>query len=174
MGGKRVSQYLPVLIVLLCIALGIKSKINIYEHFLEGAKAGVLALWQIFPTVLGIFVALSLVRNSMFWGYIIDKVTMVLKPIGVSEELVPLVIMRPFSGSASLALLAKILANYGADSQIGYIASTFMASTETVFYVVMTYLASVQIKKSRHIFVVAIITQLLAIFASTFFWRLLS
>ncbi len=168
------SQFIPALIVLLTIFAGLISKINVYEHFLKGAKAGIIALWQIFPTVLGIFVVLSLVRNSLFWGYIIDKIALVLKPVGISEELAPLILIRPFSGSASLAVLTKLMSQYGPDSLIGLTASTFMASTETVFYVVMTYLASVQIKRSRHIFSVVVITQLMALFCTTFLWLLLT
>jgi spore maturation protein B len=154
--------------------MGIRYKTDVYENFLQGAQAGIKALWRIFPTILGIFIALSMVRNSLLWWYIIDKVGFILKPLGVSEELIPLIIMRPFSGSASLAVLTKILSEQGADSLTGLIASTFMASTETVVYVVMTYLASIQLKKSRHIFLVIILTQLIGIFCTIFLWSLLS
>jgi len=169
-----VSSYLPALIVLICIVVGLKAKINIYEHFLEGAKAGIIALWHILPTIIGIFVALALVRNSLLWGYIIDKVGLLINPLGVSKELVPLALMRPFSGSASLAVLTKLLSEFGPDSFIGLSASTFVASTETVFYVVMTYLASAQIKKSRHIFIVAILVQFVVIISSCLIWRVIS
>lgn len=168
------SHYIPALIVLLTILAGLKAKINVYENFLKGAKAGIIALWQIAPTVFGIFMALSLVRSSLFWGYMVDKIALLLKPVGISEELVPLILIRPFSGSASLAVLTKLMSQFGPDSLLGLTASTFMAGTETVFYVVMTYLASVQIKRSRHIFSVVVLTQLIALFGSTFLWLLLT
>lgn len=167
------SGYVPALIVLFCIVLGLKARINIFEHFYEGAKDGIIALWRILPTIIGMFVAMALVRNGILWGYIVDTIGLVLSPLGVSKELVPLALMRPFSGSASLAILTKLLGEHGPDSLIGLSASTFMASTETAFYVAATYLASVQIKKSRHIFIVALVVQFLVLIASSLIWRVL-
>lgn len=168
------SRYLATVIVLLCIFWGLRSKINVYEYFLQGVKAGVIALWHILPAILGIFIAISLVRNSLVWGYIINKLAYLMNPLGIPEDTAALLLVRPFSGSASLAVLTQIFTASGPDSKSGLIASTFMASTETVFYVVMTYLTSVQIKHSRHILPVAIITQLIGLICTTFLWHLLA
>jgi spore maturation protein SpmA len=125
-------------------------RVAIYEEFVEGAKEGFHVAIRIVPFLVAILVAIGVFRS----GGGIDLLTQGLRPIldlvRFPPELLPLSIMRPLSGSASLGLFTELVQQHGPDSLIARIAGSLYGSTETTFYVVAVYFGSVSVKRTRH------------------------
>ena len=147
---KYISVYaIPVFIVSF-IVFGIIRKVNVYECFVEGAKSGIESMFGIIAPLVGLMVAISMFRESGALEIIAKAISPILSYVGLPAEVLPLSILRPISGSASLALVTDIFKTYGPDSQIGKIASVMMGSTETTFYTFAVYFGAVGIKNTRH------------------------
>ena len=134
-------------IILIIISYGIVEKKKVFDIFLEGAKEGLGIVLNIFPTLIGIFVAVGALRNSGVLELIISILEPVIKLLRIPTEIMPLAILRPISGSATMAVATDIMSTYGVDSKIGLIASTIMGSTETTFYTIAIYTSAVRVKK---------------------------
>lgn len=132
------------------ILFGLIRKVNVYECFVEGAKSGVESMFGIIAPLVGLMVAISMFRESGALELIADLLSPILSYVGLPAEVLPLAILRPISGSASLALVTDIFKTYGPDSVIGKIASVMMGSTETTFYTIAVYFGAVGIKNTRH------------------------
>ncbi len=146
----------PVLIILLLLYCA-KKKVNCYETFANGAKGALSLCADILPFLVTIFIAIQLFRVSGLAGYTADFLAPVMEFIGIPKELTELMIIRPFSGSGSLAILEQIYRDFGADSYIARCASTIMGSSETVFYVATIYLSQTKIKRLLYAIPVALI-----------------
>ena len=151
------------LIILFVICYGMKSGIKVYDCFVEGAKEGLTVCYKIFPYLLAMIVAVSVFRESKALDFIMVLLSPVVKLIGLPAELIPLVLVKPLSGSGALGIYMEILKNYGPDTYIGRVASIIMGSTETIFYTVTIYFGAVGIKKIRHTIWAAIMADLVAI-----------
>ena len=154
-----VSNLAMPLIILMIIIYGLKEKNKVFDIFLEGAKEGIETTLSIFPTLIGLFVAIGALRNSGVLDLIINVVNPILSVIHFPSELMPLAMLRPISGSSSIAIATDIMKNCGVDSNIGIMASTIMGSTETTLYTIAIYTSCVKIKKTRFIFGTIIISQ---------------
>ena len=145
------------LIFLIILIAGIYEKKPVFDLFLEGAKDGVKIVINIFPTLVGLFVAIGVLKNSG----ILDLIIIILNPItniiGFPPQIMPLAILRPISGSASIAVATNIMKTYGVDSKLGLIAATIMGSTETTIYTIAVYTSSVKIKKTKFVLLAALI-----------------
>lgn len=156
---------IPLLIVLIFINAYI-NKVNVYESFIEGAKEGIKVVKTIMPTLIGLMLAIGIIRVSG----VLNLIIMILRPIfnifNIPKEIIPLILMRPISYSGSLGFLFDIFKNYGTDSYIGRVASVIMCCTETILYTMSLYLLSVKIKKSRYILKGAILSNIVGIITS--------
>lgn len=161
-------------IILLIIIYGIKEKNKVYDNFLEGAKEGLQIVYNIFPTLIGIFLAISALRASGIIDLIVKILSPVLTILKIPAEIMPLAMLRPISGSASMAVATDIISQYGVDSTIGLIASTIMGSTETTFYTIALYTSAVGIKKTRYVLKAALLADLVGMLVSVVIWRILS
>lgn len=128
---------------------------------------------RILPSLCAAMVLIGLLRSSGLLGVMVSGLSAPLSSLGLPEETLPLLFMRPVSGSASLAVLEDVLRSSGADSYAGRVASAMMGSTETVLYTVSIYLGAAGIKKSRGILPVALLSSLAGAIAAGFFVRLL-
>lgn len=164
---------MPIMIMLI-IAYGIKEKNKVYDTFLEGAKEGLKIVYDIFPTLIGIFLAVGALRASGIIDLIIKIITPAIEILKIPAQIMPLAMLRPISGSASMAIATDILTKHGVDSTIGLIASTIMGSTETTFYTIALYTSVVKIKKTRYVLVAALIADIVGMLASVAIWRFLS
>jgi len=151
------------LIIVSVVIYGMLKGVKVYECFVEGAKEGLSVCLRIFPYLLAMIVAVAVFRESKALDYVIYLVTPVVKLIGLPPELVPLVGVKPLSGSGALGIFSEILQKYGADSYIGIVASIIMGTTETIFYTLTVYYGAVNIKKIRHTLWAAIMADLTAI-----------
>jgi spore maturation protein B len=153
-------------IIFVIVLYAIKKGVGIFDAFVEGAKEGITNTVRIIPSLVGLFMAISVFRASGGLDLIIYAFKPIGNLIGIPKEVMPLMFMRPLSGSASLAIVVDILKQYGPDSLIGKIASTMMGSTETIFYTMAVYFGAVGIKNSRHTLVCALIADFVAVIAA--------
>ncbi|MHC1764737.1 MAG: nucleoside recognition domain-containing protein [Verrucomicrobiia bacterium] len=125
-------------------------RVPVYEEFVEGAKEGFNVALRIIPFLVAMLVAIGVFRNAG----VIDLLTRLLQPaldlVQFPPEILPLALMRPLSGSASLGFFSELVREHGADSLIARTAGTLYGSTETTFYVVAVYFGSVNVKRTRH------------------------
>lgn len=156
---------IPAIMTLILLHGYIKG-IDLYDSFVEGAKEGFITAIKIMPYLIAIFVAIGIFKRSGAMELIVNGFSPITNIIGIPKEILPLVIMRPISGSGSLAVVQDIVKTYGADSFIGRVASTMMGSAETIFYTMAVYFGAVGIKNSRHTLMAALISHLAAVIAS--------
>lgn len=162
------------MIILGIIVYGIMEKKKVYDSFLEGAKEGIGIVLNIFPTLIGIFVAVGALRSSGILDSIIQCISPITNFFKIPSEIMPLMLVRPISGSASTAVATDIMRTFGVDTHIGMIASTIMGSTETTFYTIAIYTSCVGIKKIRFVLVAALIADLMGMLASVVLCSFLS
>lgn len=154
------------LTILMIILFGVKEKQCVFDLFLNGAKKGLEITINIFPTLIGLFFAIGLLNNSGIIDYIAKLIEPILKFFKFPKEILPLALLRPISGSASLALATDIIKNNGVDSNIGLIASVIMGSTETTLYTIAVYCSSIKIKNTRKIIIPALLADITGIIVS--------
>ena len=166
------TMAVPTIIVVI-ITYGIIDKKNIYDIFLEGAREGMETVIKIFPTLIGIFLAVGCLRSSGILNVIGKNLEFVTKLIGFPSEVLPLALLRPISGSASLGIATDIMKNYRVDSRIGLIAATIMGSTETTFYTIALYTSSIGVKKIRYVLAAALVADFVGMIASAIIWNII-
>ncbi len=166
----KIINYLSLIampiIILIIIGTSFFEKNKVYDIFLDGAKEGISMVYNIFPTLVGLFVAVGALRNSGIIDLIINYLSPVIELFKIPKEIMPLAILRPISGSAAMAIATDIMNNYGVDSKIGMISSIIMGSTETTLYTIAVYTSCVKIKKTRGILIAALIGDLVGMLMS--------
>ena len=156
---KAAEAAIPCLIAALILFALIK-KVNVYKAFIKGASDALPQLISILPCLAAMLAAIEVFRGSGALNRLVRLLEVPSKALGVPTELTPLMLLRPFSGSASLALLKDVLAVNGPDGCIGRAASVMVGSTETVFYTVSVYFGAVGVTKTRHAVPAALIAGL--------------
>lgn len=164
---------LPI-IILIILFFGVKEKINMFDIFLEGAKEGIEIVVKLFPTLVGIFVAIGLLRSSGVIELFINMMVPITNLFNIPKEIMPLALLRPISGSASMAVGTDIMQKHGVDSKIGLIVSTIMGSTETTLYTIAIYTSIVGVKKTRFVLIAALIADIVGMSISVAFWQIWS
>lgn len=162
------------MVILLIILYGMLEKNKVYDTFIEGAKEGMQVVINIFPTLIGIFLAVGALRSSGLIDAIIKLIHPIINLIHLPAEIMPLALLRPISGSASMAVATDIISKHGVDSMIGLICSTIMGSTETTFYTIALYTSCVGIKKIRFVLVAALMADIAGMLISVAICRLVS
>jgi len=149
------SYILPAFIGTILIS-GLIRKTDTYSCFLEGAKDGLMSTVQIAPALIGLLAAIGMMRSSGLMDFIVAILSPITSLFNIPKELLPLMLMRPVSGSGSLAIVSDILHTYGPDSNIGFVAAVMMGSTETTFYAISVYFAAAGIRKTRYTVIAAL------------------
>ena len=161
-------------IIFIIILYGFLEKIKIFDVFIEGTKEGIKTTIKILPTLIGLFFAIGAIKSSG----IIEGIGKVLNPflslIRFPMELLPLALLRPISGSASLATAIGIMENHGVDSELGMMASIIMGATETTIYTIAVYSNYVKIKKTRFVLIAALLADITGIAMAVLVCRFLS
>ena len=158
---KYFALFIPILF-LLVFGYAVFKKVKLYDCFTDGIKEAIPLVLSLFPYLAAIFMLSELFERSGLSGYLTQALAPAFRFLGIPPEISKLVLMKPFSGSGSTALLSEILASHGADSYIGRCACVAYGSSETVFYISAVYFAGV---KRKNIFIPVAIS-LLANFAS--------
>jgi spore maturation protein SpmB len=166
--GKSFSHWIIPGFIVSILLFGMIKKVEIYQSFVEGAKGGFELAIKIIPYLVAILIAIGMFRASGIFDIIIDVIGPYTSLIGLPPEALPMVLMRPLSGSGSFGVLTDVLKDptLGPDSYVGYLVSTIMGSTETTFYVLAVYFGAVQIRRIRHALAVGLITDIAGIAAS--------
>jgi len=143
-------------------------RVRLYEAFIRGAEEGVGMAVRIMPYLLAMMMAVSIFRHGGAMGMLSRVLGPVFGAIGIPVELVPLALMRPFSGGGALGVTAEIIGAYGPDSLIGRMASTMQGSTDTTFFVLAVYFGSVGVKQYRYSLAVGLMADLTTFLASVY------
>lgn len=144
-----ISDLLIPLLILYIVGYGVLQKVNCYEIFVGGAKEGLGTAVKILPTLVGLMVAVGILRASGLLDALAGIFGAVTEPFGFPAELVPLGFVRLFSASAAVGMLTDLYSQFGTDSSIGFTASLMMCCTETVFYTMSVYYMAAGVRKSR-------------------------
>lgn len=164
---KYISMFAVPVLIAGFILFGFAKRVSVYDCFVEGAKDGMKSMVRIVAPLVGLMVAITMFRASGALELLARALSPLTSLIRLPEEVVPLALLRPISGSASLAIVSDIFANQGPDSVAGKIASIMMGSTETTFYTVAVYFGAVGIKNVRHTICAALLADLTGIVLST-------
>lgn len=157
--------------ILLVFILGVPlygsiRKLDVFSSFIDGAKEGFDLSVKIIPYLVAMLVAIGMLRASGFFEILSQWLAPMLSYIGMPPDLLPLALLRPFSGSAALAMTADIAHTYGGDALISKMAGTLMGSTETTFYVIAVYFGSVGIRHTRYAIPVGLLADSVGVIAS--------
>lgn len=161
-----VSDYIMPFIFFIVIGYGLLCKAPVYDEFIKGAKDGIKVTVEIVPTLVGLMVAIGILRASGALTILSEVLSPVLEKIFFPAQLVPLVIIKMFSSSAATSLLLDIFKEYGPDSYYGRLASIIMSCTETIFYTMSVYFMVAGVRKSRYTLLGALVATFSGVFAS--------
>lgn len=162
-----ISLYAVPVIFIIILCFGLIKDVKVYDAFVDGAKEGVTTVIKILPSLVGLMTAVGVFRASGALDFIIFILKPLASLLGIPAGAMPLALLRPISGSASLALVADILKAYGPDSYVGRVVSTMMGSTETIFYTLTVYFGSVGIKNIRYTLAAALLADCAGVVASS-------
>lgn len=149
------------------------KKVKVYEVFVEGAKDGFEIAIKIIPYMVGMLVAIGMFRAAGGFEIMFSWIGPFFEKIGVPSAVVPLAIVRPFSGTASNGILLDIIKNYGGDAHVSHLAATMIGSTETTFYVIAIYFGVASIRRTRHAVPAGLVADFVGIVASIIVCQLL-
>ena len=169
---SKVSSNLLLFSIIVVFILGaMRKKVNVYEAFIEGAKGGIQTSLTIIPYLVGMLVAIGVLRNAGVLGMVVSGFTWLFSQLGVNTDFtsaLPTALMKPFSSSGSRALMVDAMKTYGVDSFVGRLTCIFQGSADTTFYIVALYFGSVGIRKTRYAISVGLIADFAGVIAAIF------
>ena len=161
-------------VILVAIPLyGLFKRVPVYESFVEGGKEGFQVAVRIIPYLVAILFAIGMFRASGAMDFLVKVLDPVLRPLGFPGEVLPMVIIRPLTGSGSAGLVADMIKQYGEDSIFVKMAAVMFGSTETTFYVIAVYFGAIGIKKTRHAVAAGLTADISAMIIAVWIVRLL-
>ena len=147
---NMLSKIVIPIFVVFVIFYGFKNKVSIYDAFLDGAKEGLMISFNIFPSVIAMVFAINIFLDSNFVYDVLGFLEPLLKVINIPIEIMPMALLRPISGTATLAIMNDIFIKFGPDSYAGRLASVLQGCTDTTIYVLALYFSSIGIRKTRY------------------------
>jgi spore maturation protein SpmB len=151
---SKVSSNLILFSIIIVFIVGaMRKRVNVYDAFIEGAKGGIQTSLTIIPYLVGMLVAISVIRNSGVLGFVVAGLDWIFVHLGFNTDFTPALptaLMKPLSGSGSKAMMIDAMKTYGVDSFVGRLACVFQGSADTTFYIVALYFGSVGIRKTRY------------------------
>ena len=144
-----ISSFIIPAVMLFIVIYGVIKKENIYDDFVEGATGGLKTVIKVMPTLIGLMVAVGVLRESGFMDFLGRWLGKLTNPIGFPGELMPVTIVKVFSSSAATGMVLDIFKKYGPDSYLGMVTSLMMSCTETIFYTMSVYYISAKVTRTR-------------------------
>ena len=169
--SKVVSNLILFSIIVGFIIAALRKRVDVYDAFIEGAKGGIETSLKIIPYLVGMLVAISVLRNSGILGFVVSGFTWFFTQLGVNTDFTPALptaLMKPISGSGSRAMMIDAMQTYGVDSFVGRLACIFQGSADTTFYIVALYFGSVGIKKTRYAITYGLLADFAGVVAAIF------
>ncbi len=161
------------LIFLLSFAFAAFKKVKLYDSFTEGVKGAIPLILSIFPYIAAVTMLCKLLEVSGLEAWLAKQLSPLFRFTGIPEEIAPLVMMKPLSGSGSIAVLTQILERYGVDSYAARCACVAYGTSDTVFYIGAVYFASVKRKKLTAALLIALLSYLLSVVFACFLCRIM-
>jgi spore maturation protein B len=162
----KISEWMLPAIIVLIPLYAIMRKVPIYESFVEGAKEGFPTAIQIIPHLVGMMVAVAIFRDTGAMKFYIKGLMPFVSWMNIPSEVLPIGLLRPISGTGSLAFVESIFRNFGPDSFLGKLASTIQASTDTTLYVITVYFGAVGVKNTLYSLKVGLLADLAGFIAA--------
>ncbi len=153
-------------VLVLVAGYGLLQKVDIFDAFIEGAVDGFKTVYKILPTLIGLMIAIGVLRQSGSLDYLAGVLAPVTSCVGFPSELVPLVNVKMFSSSAATSLLLDVYKQFGPDSSLGTLASVLMSCSETIFYTMSVYFMTARVTRTRYTLAGALFATLAGIIAS--------
>lgn len=170
---EKISFFvLPCVVIFISIIILFGRKFDYFTSFLDGAKKGMKSAFSLLPSMCALIIAVNMLLYSGLSDYICKIASPLFEFLGIPVEIFPLILVRPFSGSAAIATYKELMTKYGPDSFASICASVIMASSDTFVYVICIYFSASKIKKTRYAFPVCFLVSLLCVFLGTFISRL--
>lgn len=144
------SDYVIPMLMLWLLACAAWKRLPMYDLFVTGAREGLQVALQVLPNLAAMLCAITLMQVSGLMDALCSLCAPLFQWLGLPPEVAPLVMLRPMSGSASLAMVERLMARYGADSRVGLIACTLMGSSETIFYTICVYMSAIDRKQTGY------------------------
>ena len=163
---SMLSSFMIPLILFYIIGYGVMNREKVYDIFIDGAKEGFWIVIGIAPTLVGLMVAVGVIRASGALDILAGLLAPVGKLLQVPVQVLPVILVRLFSTSAANGLVFDLFKEYGTDSAIGLTASIIMSCTESIFYIMSVYFLSVKVKKTRWTLAGGMIATLAGVVAS--------
>ncbi len=158
--------YIIPVFLLIIITVGFIKGVPCFDSFVKGAQNGAMTIVRLVPSLIGLIVAIGVFRASGALDIIVELFRPIMEKIGASADILPLIMIRPVSGSASLATLRDIIVKCGADSPAARAACVMMGSTETIFYTMTVYAGSSGIRKMPGVLPAALTANLVSAVAA--------
>lgn len=171
--ATHLSNWMLLLFVVGIPLYGAIKKINVFDAFIVGAKQGFETSVSLIPYLIAMLVAIAMLRASGFFDLVYQALSPLLTAIGMPADLLPLALIRPFSGSAATGIMAELIHEHGGNSYIAQVAATMMGSTETTFYVIAVYFGAVNIRHTRHAVPAGLLADVAGVVASVYVCRYL-
>lgn len=169
---SQISNYVIPFLVLLIVGYGFFKKVDLYDEFVKGAKTSFSMVFTMFPCLLAMILGINIFIKSGLLDWMFGFLKPFFKFLHLPYQVLPMMIMRPISGSSTLAILNNLFENFGPDGLIGRLASVIQGSTDTTFYILTLYFGSIGIKKIRYSLWVGLFADLIGILAAILFTSL--
>lgn len=166
------SNYIIPFLFFYIIGYGLLTKTSIYDEFIKGAKDGFKIVFDILPTLIGLIIAIGILRASGALDLLSSFLEPITDLIHFPSELLPITLVKMFSSSAATSLLLDIFKEYGPDSYLGRLVSIILSSTETIFYTMAVYFMAAGVKKTRYTLAGALVATLVGTIASVVITKL--
>ncbi len=169
--SKVFSNLILFSIIVGFIIAALRKRVDVYDAFIEGAKGGIETSLKIIPYLVGMLVAISVLRNSGILGFVVNGFNWFFSLLGVNTDFTPALptaLMKPISGSGSRATMIDAMQTYGVDSFVGRLACIFQGSADTTFYIVALYFGSVGIKRTRYAITYGLLADFAGVVAAIF------
>ncbi len=170
---EKISLYIMPCIFLCVLGYAALRRVPVFDIFLDGAAKGMQSAFRILPALVGLICAVSMLRASGALDFLGNLLSPLLSKFGMPQEVLPLALLKPVSGSGALAMIKDVFDQSGPDSFAGKVASVMLGSSETTFYTLAVYYGAVKITKSRYTVHAAVIADIVGILASVIICNIL-
>ncbi len=169
--NKFADLVMPAMVVCI-VTYGMIKKVKVFDCFMQGAKKGLMTVYELLPSITGLVLAVTMLTESSAMDILTWVFTPLAEFLGVSPEVTPMALLSPISGGGSLTLFESVLKTHGPDSFLGRVGSVLMGSTDTTVYAVTVYYCAVGIKNTRHTLLAGLCADFASFVLSSFFVKL--
>ncbi len=165
------SYWILPLCVTAVVSFGLYKKVKVFDCFMQGAKKGIMTVYELMPSITGLVLAVTMLKASGAMTVLSDVFAPVAEKLNIPSEIIPMALISPVSGGGSMSFFEQVLKQYGPDSFIGQVASVLMGSTDTTLYAVTVYFSCIGIKRTRHTLYAGLLADFTVFLLCSFFVR---